>query len=109
MAKVELFEFQKSLSGKIRKSDNAYFMTRNGQTYLCHRDKKRTTPYSANELERMQLFAAVNKETAALLADPDKKHNLEMMWRMTGRKKHHTLRGYVMSELYKRAAEELKK
>lgn len=109
MAIVKLSDPYMKLSGKLRKSDDVYFQTRYGKTLMCHAPRPRRRKYSADEIERMQLFAAVNKETSALLADPDKRRELEMMWRMTGRKKHCTLRGFVMSELYHRTAEALKK
>ena len=107
MAIVKLSDPTMGLSGKLNKSDDVYFQTRYGKTIMCHARRPRQRKYSAEEIERMQIFAAVNKETSALLADPVTRHNLEMEWRMTGRKKFCTLRGYVMSNLYKRTAEAL--
>ena len=39
MAKVRLNELIVSISGSIDKRSGLYFMTRNGQTYLCKRKK----------------------------------------------------------------------
>lgn len=109
MAIVKLSDPYMNLSGKLFKSDNVYFRTQYGKTIMCHGRRPRQTKYTAGEIERMQIFREVSKQTSALLADPATRHNLEMEWRMTGKKKFCTLHNYVMSRLYKETAAELAK
>ena len=108
MARIDLPEPYLHLSGKLRKSDNVYFRTTNGQTFMCHAPRKRTTKLSQAEVESRYLFAEVNKQTTALLKDPESRKNLEIQWKSTGKRKHATLRNYVFSELYKKTVEELR-
>lgn len=109
MAKVLLPAPYMHLSGKLNKSSENYFITRNGKTFMCHRSKKRSTPYSEAEMSSMCLFGEVNKQTTALLKDPPTRHNLEMEWRCSGKSRKCTLRGYVFSKLYKATKEELER
>ena len=109
MARVELPEPYRALSGKLRKSDHVYFRTSRGKTFMCHAPSKRTRPYSENELKCKFLFAEVSKQTTALLQDPPTRHNLEMEWRCSGKSRKCSLHSYVFSKLYKEAKEELER
>lgn len=96
----------KAIRGKLSKTGNHYFTTRNGKVYLYHRNR-RQTKYKDSEIVRFNLFAEVSKQTTALLKDPETRKGFEVMWKQTGKRKHATLRGFVFSILYKQTVDEL--
>lgn len=101
MARVLLSSPQMTLSGKINKSDNVYFRTVRGKTFMCHAPSRRTRKYRPEEIERLSLFAMVSRQTTVLLKDPRTRQDLETLWSRTGKKKYPTLRGFVFSTLYR--------
>jgi len=59
-----------TLSGSLRKSDDYYFVTKNGRTYTCKKGI-RTTPVQQSEIDRRERFARAIAFSHMVQANPE--------------------------------------
>ena len=99
---VKFESIMHAVSGKVEKGKGYYFRTQNGKIFLCNRTKERTTPPSAAEQATRVKFKQVMEKAKQILSDPQKEAEYRQLWKESGYKKP-TLRGFIVSELYKKS------
>jgi len=90
-----------TLSGSLRKSDDYYFVTKNGKTYTCKKGI-RTTPVQQSEIDRRERFARAIAFSHMVQANPEMCPCFRAQWR--SQKRYRTFNGFLVHYYYEHYA-----
>lgn len=102
MSKIILESPVKSITGKLSKSDNAYFSNRNGKIIFTKVYNQYDGGNSTKQKAIRARFSAVQSKVREILADPSQRVEWEAKFK--AQNKFATIRGFIFSSIYDQVA-----
>ncbi len=79
MANVSFLGDIFTLRGKLRKSDDYYFVTKNGKTYTCKQGHRKTA-LKPSEIAAQQRFKSASDFKMQIMHDPTLQRHFQNLW-----------------------------